>query len=349
MYVEHVDDKCTHARDRVRTDYNIYGFPTTWFDGGYSVAVGAYTDTTTQQTWYESLITSTGNRTVNDIDIALTAEWVGDASMDIDVSVTNNEASAYGGHIRVYVTETVSSMGWKDTWSPPRPYTHTFLDYAFDQDISVSAGGTWNGSTTWVGYDHNDGYGNDYGIITPNNVTIVAAVFDDTWHQGYSRPPNQNPFDAYWADEAAQTTPTISELIVDDEHSQFMVYKGSAWNTRSISGAWNGLTHWRPAGTGANWVAWRVDQIIEPGSYDVYAWKFEHAYSSFMATNAQYVVKDKYGTSGWIYKDQSTSGDEWLYLGSFDFDNSNAQGVALTDKANGFVLADAIKFVKTGK
>jgi hypothetical protein len=144
-----------------------------------------------------------------------------------------------------------------------------------------------------------------------------------------------------WADHP------VIPYVIDDTDDQFFTFRGSDWNEINIAGAWDGSTHFRPPGTGGNWVAWRVDQLVEPGNYDVYAWKFEHPYSALMATNAQYMVKDKYGLSGWIFKDQSTAGDEWLYLGNFDFDNGSMQGIALTDNANGFVIADAIKFVNT--
>jgi hypothetical protein len=255
VYVSLVDDKCTHAASRV-DEFNLYGFPTMYFDGGYQVRVGAYSDTTTQQSWYETAIIQSGNRAVNDIDLTVTADWVGDATMDIDVAVTNNEATSYGAYIKVYVTETVSSMGWRDSWG--REETKAFLDYAFNEEISIGAGGTWEGSTTWVGYDHNDGHGNDFGIITPNNVTVVAAVFDTTWHQGVSYDNPYRPFDAYYVDEAAETTPTISELIVDDEHNQFFVYKGDDWSTVDYPDANSGSTHYI-SGSGKLWeiILWR--------------------------------------------------------------------------------------------
>jgi hypothetical protein len=32
---------------------------------------------------------------------------------------------------------------------------------------------------------------------------IIAAVFNEEWHQGYAYPPDANPFDAYWVDDVA--------------------------------------------------------------------------------------------------------------------------------------------------
>jgi hypothetical protein len=67
-----------------------------------------------------------------------------------------------------------------------------------------------------------------------------------------------------------------------------------------------------------------------------------------MATDTPYKVAHRTGTSDWIYVDQSTSGSEWIYLGTFGFDNSHTQGVMITDEADGVVVADAIKFEYTG-
>jgi hypothetical protein len=30
---------------------------------------------------------------------------------------------------------------------------------------------------------------------------VIAAVFNDEWNQGYSYPPSENPFDAYYVDD----------------------------------------------------------------------------------------------------------------------------------------------------
>jgi hypothetical protein len=172
-----------------------------FFDGGYQVRVGAYTSVPQQVTYYNGAINSSGNRAVSDIDVDVLAEWLGDATMNIEVSVRNNEAGIYRGHIRVYVTEIASSMGWHDTHG--YPYTFAFLDYAFNEDLNINPGDTWQQSTIWDGNDHNDGHGNDFGGITPDNIMVIAGVFNRTWHQGYADPPSGCPFNAYWVDETA--------------------------------------------------------------------------------------------------------------------------------------------------
>ena len=44
---------------------------------------------------------------------------------------------------------------------------------------------------------------------------VIASVFNDEWHQGYSNPPDGNPFDAYYVDEAAAVIPFINSTPPD--------------------------------------------------------------------------------------------------------------------------------------
>ena len=67
-----------------------------------------------------------------------------------------------------------------------------------------------------------------------------------------------------------------------------------------------------------------------------------------MATDTPYQIYHATGESSVITLDQSQAGNEWLYLGNFEFDNSHLQGVKITNDANGVVLIDAVKLVYTG-
>jgi len=195
--------KNVHATARA-AEYNVYYIPDVFFDGGYKVSCGA-SDIPSAQATYTSFINQCGARIVKDIDITLDISWAGDAVMDIEVSVDNNEATQYDGHIRVFVTEKVTTMGWLD--NSGQPYTFPFLDYAFNEDILISASDTWTDAITWDGHNYNDGYGHNFGNIQENNVMVIAAVYNSEWHQGYSYPPSQYPFDAYYIDEVAGATP----------------------------------------------------------------------------------------------------------------------------------------------
>jgi len=200
MYVTLVTNKNTHANARAN-EYNTYYIPDVFFDGGYQVVCGA-SSVPSAVAAYSSAINSCGNRAVLDVDVELDITWLGNAAMDIEVSIDNNETNTYDGTIRVYVTEVSSTMGWHDTWG--YPYTFPFLDYAFNEVISIDAGGTWTDSINWDGHDYNDGYGHTFGNILYGNIMVFAAVFNSERHQGYAYPPSGYPFDAYYVDDATE-------------------------------------------------------------------------------------------------------------------------------------------------
>jgi hypothetical protein len=198
-FISLVSNKNIHAVTRLN-EYNLYYVPTVFFDGGYRVNVGAGSVPGAVDE-YTADINYCGNRPVPDIDVDVSIGWLGNATLDIQVTVHNNEVTEYEGHIRVFVTEIQSSMGWIDSWG--NPYDFAFLDYAFNEDILIGGGKTWTNSTEWDGNLHNDGYGHTFGGITPDNIMVIAAVYNSEWHQGYAVPPNGSPFDAYYVDEAA--------------------------------------------------------------------------------------------------------------------------------------------------
>jgi hypothetical protein len=178
-YISLVDDENVHAANRI-DEFEITGYPTVCWDGEYLKNAGAGSIEGAMAT-YNSSIESCSDREVNDIDIDLDVTWNGNAEMDITVTVDNNEDSSYSGHLHVYVTEITSSMGWYDTAN--QLYTFPFLDYAFNEDISISSGGTWQDSINWDGHDYNNGHGDDFGDITYGNIMIIGTVFDSD--EGY--------------------------------------------------------------------------------------------------------------------------------------------------------------------
>jgi hypothetical protein len=175
-YISLVDDENTHAASR-NDELGVSGYPTVFFDGGYRSDVGAGSVESAQNA-YNGSIEYCADKEVNDVDIDLDVTWNGNAEMDIDVSIDNNENYSYSGHLHVYVTEIVSSMGWEDTSGAL--YTFPFLDYAYNQDISISSGGTWQDSKIWDGHDYNNGHGEDFGDISYGNIMIIATVFNSS-------------------------------------------------------------------------------------------------------------------------------------------------------------------------
>ncbi len=144
----------------------------------------------------------------------------------------------------------------------------------------------------------------------------------------------------YEANISVTSDPAL--LYVDDSYPQFAIMSGG-WRSGSHENAWNAGGWFTRGSTGSGSVGWGVNSFVESGTYDVYVWKFEHNFMGMMATDAHYKVHHSTGESDWIIVDQSTPGDEWIYLGTFDFDRYSTQGVQMTDEANGVVIADAIR------
>jgi len=195
-YVCLIDDMNTHADSRIM-EYNIQGYPTVFFDGGNVVEVGGWTGA---QAAYEQDIETAGPRAVSDINTSLNVNWLGSGNMDITVNIHNNNSASYTGKLKVYVVENIASQAtWKDTTG--HQYTMAFLDYAQNQAVTVGSGTTWSNTYTWTGSEHNDGHGHNFGNCQSGNLMVIAVVFNNTMHQGYSYPPSGGPFNAYYVDD----------------------------------------------------------------------------------------------------------------------------------------------------
>ncbi|KYK24111.1 hypothetical protein AYK24_06790 [Thermoplasmatales archaeon SG8-52-4] len=197
-YITYVCDKNSVASSYCASHYNLYGYPTVWFDGGYRVNVGAGSIPAAKSA-YTASINQCISRSVYDVNIVLGVTWLGGTQVKVDCTLKNNEGSTYDGRIQVAICEKVSSRGWIDTGGVT--YTQTFLAWAFNEPVSISSGGTWSDSMTW------DGSSNGYPTITEGNTIVIAAAYNDDWHQGYSYPPSSNPFNAYYVDDCVEVEP----------------------------------------------------------------------------------------------------------------------------------------------
>jgi len=163
LYVSLVADKNPKAGLRCG-ELGLEGYPQTFFDGGYNNVLGGYSSTTP----YINAINECGSRTdVYDVEVEPHLRWKEAEQLWVNVSITYHGSYTYTGRVRVYVTEIVSR--WSD--DAGRPYHFAMLDYAFNEDISISDDETVNLTTIWDG----DSEGYD---ITPENIMIIAAVFD---------------------------------------------------------------------------------------------------------------------------------------------------------------------------
>jgi hypothetical protein len=95
-----------------------------------------------------------------------------------------------------------------------------------------------------------------------------------------------------------------------------------------------------PSGDGTNIATWGIELVNGPATYEVFAW---HPKGSVLATNAPFTINHA-GISDTVLVNQSINGSIWTSLGVYEFTNSGIEGVTLSNDADSWVVADAIKF-----
>lgn len=181
-YISLINDSSTKVWDYLKNDYNIVGFPTTYIDGGYKVIVGG----NKPESDFIDAITAAQSRTIPKIKIKVTAQYnnVTD-EVTVNALVENKEDTQYRGKLKLYLTEIISHLNGYDS----KPYQFGFLDYLLVEDITLDgqSSDTFTQISDISTYDH-------------ENLMIIGVVFSSDAQPGYSQPPDQNPFDAYYAD-----------------------------------------------------------------------------------------------------------------------------------------------------
>lgn len=186
-YVSLVQDMNSDASDRLTEYYNNEGVPTVFIDGGYKVIKGGNIEISE----YIQAINAAESRDVPKIQVTVNTEYENlTKELTTKVFVENKEDEIYTGRLKVYLTEIVSRWNGNDD----KPYHFGFLEYIIDRDISVNSGenASFPETQNILDLDH-------------ENLMIIAVVFSSESHQGYSNPPDEDPFDAYYADATDAT------------------------------------------------------------------------------------------------------------------------------------------------
>jgi hypothetical protein len=186
-YVSMIEDYKTLAKRRLEQDYNIYGYPTVYIDGGIDVIVGTDYDISI----LEEKISTAEDRNVAAISLNLSAEIDGSNNIvETEVTVENYERQSYEGILKIYLTERISIANYGGD-----PYHFGFLDFIADEDIIIESGGQKKVIKTY-----------DVSNLDADNLMIIAVVFNSESETKYSNPDgNEKPFDAYYADAADET------------------------------------------------------------------------------------------------------------------------------------------------
>jgi hypothetical protein len=135
----------------------------------------------------------------------------------------------------------------------------------------------------------------------------------------------------------------IGALVDDSSPSGYIAATPSLtdWPTSSnVAGGYAGKYRPHAPNKGATFT-FKPD-VPQTGNYKVYVW---YTAASDRATNAPYTIHYS-GGSVTHYVNQRTSGGQWVYLGTYPFDQGMSGSIVLSDNANGYVIADAVKLVK---
>ena len=204
-----IDDMVQEAADRVE-EYNVAGFPTVVFDGGYENQVGGVSST---DSYNEKIDACHAREDVPDISVDVICLYTGDPTLSITVDVTNNDPSEYTGTLKVYVVEKVSRfMDYDKNY-----YPQGLLGFAIDEEITLSSGGVHSGSAQWNGGDHSSIEGEDFSDIDPDNLVIYAVVFNSRTNVNYYPGIPPKPYTAHYSDVVGEAFPVETSGIPDVE------------------------------------------------------------------------------------------------------------------------------------
>lgn len=86
-YTALVDDMCPDAHTRLTNDYNLAGYPTAYYDGGYNITLGGYEDLS----MYEPKINGSGLRAVPPLNLSVSLTIPSPNTLEIHVVLINND------------------------------------------------------------------------------------------------------------------------------------------------------------------------------------------------------------------------------------------------------------------
>jgi hypothetical protein len=170
FFVALISNQNPLAQDRFWGHYRGMAIPTIFLDGGFIQTVGSGTTPEQTEQLYRPLIEDAGERTVHPLELTTSATGLGDATLDITVTVKNTGTKPYFGFVRSYVTEIVSR--WVNYNGDP--YHFGFLDYAIKKFVFLGPQKTKTFTMTWDGAAQHGNH--TFADITDENIMLITAV-----------------------------------------------------------------------------------------------------------------------------------------------------------------------------
>ncbi len=192
-YITVLSDVSNQASDKLVDVYSIVGYPTCIFQGGYDIIYNKNPDENT----FISKIIKIKNRYVHNIKIDLNRTWFADccsAKAYFTINVTNNEAFAYNGILRVYVSEIASRFNYTYNNSV-ESFNYGLIDIPIEQKITIPPYSKITVKETWIASPF-------LKSLDGSKLNVIAVVAEDIPNIGFSDPPeNKNSFTAYYIDQ----------------------------------------------------------------------------------------------------------------------------------------------------
>lgn len=205
-------------------------------------------------------------------------------------------------------------------------------------------------STNYVGANSADGNTIDWGSLNSNSaipdslyLTTKPDFFgtNDPW-------PVFGPGVTNWGTGHALPAVDIGkayEVIVDNADTSGVTSTGT-WTTSTYSNQRYGTDYWHDGNTGQGTKsATFTPDLDTTGTYDVYMW---WPADTNRASNVPVDIAHAGGTAT-VTVNQQINGQQWNLIGSgYSMNAGTGHSVTVrTDSANGYVMADAVKFVLT--
>jgi len=130
------------------------------------------------------------------------------------------------------------------------------------------------------------------------------------------------------------------ELVVDNTNSAVRI-TGSWRSNGTTPGFYGGDYLFHLPGDSTSSVTWPFPSVGKPGPYAVFA---RWSSGGNRTTTATYAIASRTGTVD-VHMNQRIGGGQWHALGTYAFGPNRRQGVTLSDRPDGVVVADAIVWV----
>ena len=128
----------------------------------------------------------------------------------------------YQGFLKIYVVEPESRWDNYDN----EPYHYGFLNFAFNDTVSIDYLDTFSETIIWNGNDFG------YGDIQEDNIMVIATIFNPEIQKAYAEPPTRSAFETHYVDATAGAKPgdTVSNVVNENfTHSVFVEEGTDTW------------------------------------------------------------------------------------------------------------------------